>query len=532
VKRIWARSLAGKLVVSTVAVISLGGCQAVQKASVNSHAVTVGSATLSFGNVTVGQTATLNNSLLNTSGASITITGATIAGSNFSIGGLSLPLTVAVGQSVPYTVTFAPKSAGSASGTLIITLSDSTTAPPVSLTGMGMGGGQLSATPSSLAFGGVQVGSSQTLSITLTNSSGSSVTVTKATPSGSGVSVTGLTLPLVIAANSSANVNVIFAPATGGAVTGNVTFLSNAPNPSLVVSVSGTGLTAGALVANPSSVSFGSVRAGSSQSKTDVLTNTGSSPVTISQATASGAGFSIGGINVPLTLNGGQSLTYTVTFAPATAGSSTGNVAITSDATNTTLNVALSGTGTTPGQIAITPPAVNFGNVAVGSNKSATGSVSASGGSVTITSASSNNPEFSISGLTLPVTLASGQSASFTSTFSPQASGSTNGNISFVSNAANSPVQALSGAGVAATQHSVSLLWNPSTSAVVGYNVYRGTISGGPYTQLNTSVDPSTSYTDNTVQSGQTYFYVTTALDASNNESPRSNEVQAVIPFP
>jgi fibronectin type 3 domain-containing protein len=67
---------------------------------------------------------------------------------------------------------------------------------------------------------------------------------------------------------------------------------------------------------------------------------------------------------------------------------------------------------------------------------------------------------------------------------------------------------------------------------VIGYNVYRGTVSGGPYSQINSSLDPSTAYTDNTVQSGQTYFYVTTALDASNGESAQSNEVQAVIPVP
>ncbi|HYY69059.1 MAG TPA: hypothetical protein VE734_04955 [Terriglobales bacterium] len=81
-------------------------------------------------------------------------------------------------------------------------------------------------------------------------------------------------------------------------------------------------------------------------------------------------------------------------------------------------------------------------------------------------------------------------------------------------------------------QHSVTLSWNGSTSTVVGYNIYRSTVAGGPYTMINTALNAPTNYTDFTVQSGKTYFYVTTAVDASNNESAYSNQVQAVVPSP
>ena len=67
---------------------------------------------------------------------------------------------------------------------------------------------------------------------------------------------------------------------------------------------------------------------------------------------------------------------------------------------------------------------------------------------------------------------------------------------------------------------------------VVGYNVYRATISGGPYTKINSALDGSTTYTDSTVQAGTTYYYVTTAVDGSGTESTHSNQVQAVIPTP
>jgi len=81
-------------------------------------------------------------------------------------------------------------------------------------------------------------------------------------------------------------------------------------------------------------------------------------------------------------------------------------------------------------------------------------------------------------------------------------------------------------------QHSASLSWNASTSAVVGYNVYRGTVSGGPYTMINTALDAATNYTDSSVQSGQTYYYVVTAVDSAGTESGFSAETVAVIPSP
>jgi fibronectin type 3 domain-containing protein len=67
---------------------------------------------------------------------------------------------------------------------------------------------------------------------------------------------------------------------------------------------------------------------------------------------------------------------------------------------------------------------------------------------------------------------------------------------------------------------------------VVGYNVYRGGVSGGPYTQINSAPEGATAYTDYNVTAGQTYYYVTSAVDVSGNESAYSNQTQAVIPTP
>jgi IPT/TIG domain len=80
--------------------------------------------------------------------------------------------------------------------------------------------------------------------------------------------------------------------------------------------------------------------------------------------------------------------------------------------------------------------------------------------------------------------------------------------------------------------HTVSLTWTDSLSGVSGFNVYRSSTSGGPYTRVNSTILSSTLFTDNNVQTGQTYFYVTTAVNNSNVESVYSNQAQAVVPSP
>jgi fibronectin type 3 domain-containing protein len=80
--------------------------------------------------------------------------------------------------------------------------------------------------------------------------------------------------------------------------------------------------------------------------------------------------------------------------------------------------------------------------------------------------------------------------------------------------------------------HAVTVSWQASTSTVAGYNVYRGATTGGPYTKLNSSLVAATNYVDSSVQAGQTYYYVATAVDAANNESVHSNQAIAVVPSP
>jgi hypothetical protein len=81
-------------------------------------------------------------------------------------------------------------------------------------------------------------------------------------------------------------------------------------------------------------------------------------------------------------------------------------------------------------------------------------------------------------------------------------------------------------------QHSVDLSWNASTSAnIVGYNVYRAQVVSGSYSKINNGGPvASTLYSDTSVTSGMTYYYVATVVDSSGLESAHSNQALAAIP--
>src|SRR3989475_7264586 len=395
-------------------------------------------ASVSLGNVQVGTNQTQQVTITNSGGTIVTISQATTIGTGFSASGLALPLALAAGQSQSFTVTFAPQVAGTVSGS--ISLASDATNPTLSilLSATAVTPGSLVSNPSSLSFGNVQTGTSQTLSATLTNSGGTSVTISQASASGSGYTLSGLSLPTTLSAGQSKTFSVQFAPQTSGSVSGNVAITSDASNPTLNVPLSGSGVTPGTLGASPSSLSFGTVLVGNNSSLQETLTNTGGSSVTISQANVSGSGFSVSG--VPATLAAGQSANFNVTFAPQSGGAVTARVPMVSNASNSTLKITLSGTGATPGALSPSSQTLSFGTVRV--NGSATQSetlTTPAGPPITGSQANvSRGRGFSHHGPNLPLTLIAGQSFTFGTTFAPTAAGSVTGTISLTSDASNS----------------------------------------------------------------------------------------------
>jgi len=242
----------------------------------------------------------------------------------------------------------------------------------------------------------------------------------------------------------------------------------------------------------------------------------------------------------------------TVSFNPSTiaapgSGNSTMTITAGSGTAVGTYSITVTGTGggvqqSTPialtvasaptSTLSLSPTSLSFGNTTIGDNAQLPVLIQNAGtGSVTISSATVTGTGYTLSNLPLPQTLGAGQTTSFTVTFTPTVPGASNGTATLTSNALNSPnVESLSATGV--YNHSVSLTWVPSNSpGVVGYNVYRGTASGGPYSEMTGSPVSGNSYTDTTVAAGQTYYYVAATVTGTG-ESGYSNQAAASVPSP
>ena len=485
---------------------------------------------VNFGSVPVGTSGLQSVTLTNSGTANVTISAASASGTGFSITGLATPLTLTPGQNTSFTAKFSPAATGSASGSVSITSNAPGSPMSIALSGTGVQA-QLTASPASVAFGSVAVGSSAAQTITLTNGGTASVTITAATASGSGFSLSGLSLPLTIPAGQNATFTAQFAPVSAGNATGSISITSNAPSSPLAIPLSGTG-TQSQLGANPTSAAFGSVTVGNSNSQPINLTNSGTAAVTISQAQISGAGFSLSGLTTPLTINSGKNFTFNAVFTPSAAGTVSGSISLTSNAPGSPLAIPLSGTGVAATfLLSLSTSNLSFGNVNVGSNGQMSVSLTNTGNSdVTVSSVNITGAGFTVSGVTSGETLTPSQSIPVTVEFAPTAAGAVTGSVTIASNATNSPATiTLSGTGV--QTHTVGLAWTASTSSVVGYNVYRGTDNGGPYPSLLTSSPvATTAFTDSNVLDGTTYYYVVTAVDSTGEESVYSNQATAPIP--
>src|SRR5208282_1161044 len=380
---------------------------------------------LQFGDIVVGQTETLLVTATNNGQTSVTVSGITVGNSEFTTSSLSLPLVLLPGQSVDLNVSFTPMAMGWTGGRIKFISNASNAILQLEVEGTGVSSEAVTASPSMVSFGQVAIGTISTVPVVLTNARSWKITLSGLQIAGGGFSMSGPTFPLTLGVGQSVTLNVAFAPQSVG-TTGGSLFV---PGPALVIPLTGTGAAPSQLTANPGSVNFANVQMGSSQTQSATLTNSGGSSLTVSQATLTGTGFTLGGLTLPLTLGAGQSSTFSVAFAPQTAGSSSGNVAFTSNAA--AMNLPLSGTGVTQGALTANPTSLAFGNVQVGNSSSLSETLTNTGGSsLTISAASAGGTGFSLSGLSLPLTLTAGQSTSFTVLFSPTASGTASGSVS------------------------------------------------------------------------------------------------------
>jgi len=349
-----------------------------------------------------------------------------------------------------------------------------------------------------------------------------------------GANVTGMNFAATQQVNPTFSITGTISPTTGGS--GATVTLSGAGSATTTANGSGvytfTGLANGAYTVTPS-------RTGYTFSPTSQIATVNGANVTGVNFTATlgtAPTFSLGGTISPSSGGSGATLTLSGTASATTTANSSGVYTFTGLA-NGAYTVAPSRTGYTfaPTSQAAT---VNGANV--------TG--------VNFTATQVTTPTFSISGTISPTAGGSGATATLSGPANATTTANTSGVYTFtgLANGAYtitptntgytftpvSQVATVSGANVsgvnftatAVQAHSATLTWTASASAVAGYNVYRGTVSGGPYALVNTSLIAVETFTDTAVVAGQTYYYVTTAVDGSGNESVFSNQVTAVIP--
>jgi hypothetical protein len=535
------RALCGAVALLVILVTS--GCVGVTgkgtTPTVTGVAIEISPSSVGFGNVTVGQSTTKTVTLTNTGTEALTVSGISVAGTGFTASGPHLPISLAAGQSTSISAVFKPAAAKADTGTITIASNADGSPSLVALSGTGTTTtppatpAALTATPNSITFGSVAVGSEATQTIHLENTGGEAAAISKMTISGTGVSVSGMTAPMTLAAGQTANLTVTYKPVAAGTLAGNVLIASDASDPTITVGVNATA-TLSTLAATPASVSFGNVVVGSNTTQTIRLQNIGTSQVTISSITPSVSSIAISGVTTPIKLAPGTSATLTAAYKPTAAGSVTGKITVTSNAVGSPTIVDLSATAAAA-TVQLTPSASNlsFGSVTVGSSGTSQLTVKSTGNTnATISKVAITGTGFVLGSSAANVILDPSQTQSYTVNFNPKAAGALSGTLTITSNAKNSPINIpLSGTGVAAaSNHTVALTWERSTSSVTGYFVYRGTKPSGPFAQLNSAPESSPSYSDSTVSSGQVYYYYVTAVDSSNIQSADSNEVSVTIP--
>jgi hypothetical protein len=363
----------------------------------------------------------------------------------------------------------------------------------------------VTAFPATLAFGGQAQGTtSSPLPVTVTNVGTATVTITNivASTNYTEASACPATLVAGTGTGSSCTVNVSFAPTATGALPGTltVTYTSagNATPQTAVVSLTGTGTagTGGTISVSPTALTFASQAVGTtSATQTVTVNNTGNTTVTFTSIAMSGdfAGATLA--QCPSIAADAAPCTFQISFKPTAAGTRTGAITFTDNATGSPQTVTLTGTGSGgTATVTVTPSSLAFGlqtlstasaplGVTVMNNSTA--AVTFSG----FTFSGANAGDFAVpaatsgAGCSPTGTLAAGGSCTISVVFTPGANGARTATLNIADNATGSPqAVALSGTGVTSSVI-ITVAPGGSTTAttVSGGTAYYGLmITGAP----------------------------------------------------
>jgi hypothetical protein len=307
----------------------------------------------SFGSVAVGTSKRIDIVIKNTGTSRVSITQESLVANMYSVSGITLPKTLAPGASFTMTIKFAPTSAKTSIGYVQIgsNATDNVVRLIISGTGVtsssvGISSSPLTASPTSISFGSVPVGTTYSHLVQFKNTGRTDIIVSRGAVTGGGFKMTAYSYPFTIFPGQTLNTTVTFTPTATGSAAGSLTFTSNASDKTLSVALSGNGGSATrSLSASTTSLNFGNVTLGKSEMLPVTLKNTGTSSLTVSSVTVSGANITTSGGISGATIAPGQSATLDVSFSPSKVESVSGKVVVLSNASNSTLSIAVSAVG-------------------------------------------------------------------------------------------------------------------------------------------------------------------------------------------
>src|SRR5215469_12881257 len=261
--------------------------------------VGVSPSSISFGSVpvnTVSSAATIM--LTNNSNQGVTISSISSSLPEFVVGGISTPFSLAARSSVAVLVYFQPDSAATFTGNIVVNgIKHGWGSASVSVYGTGVSavsssttGSLLSVSTGSLTFSNTLVGTSGSLPFTIANSGTTTINISQLAASGTSFSVSGFSGSASLSPGQTLSLAAVFSPTTTGPATGAISMVSNASNSPSTISLSGVAVQPQVTVV-PTSVSFGNVTVGVTNSQTITIQNPGTAGLSVSQAAVSGSGF-------------------------------------------------------------------------------------------------------------------------------------------------------------------------------------------------------------------------------------------------
>lgn len=383
----------------------------------------------------------------------------------------------------------------------------------------------LSASASTINFGNVTTGQTATQVLLLSSTGTSPVTISGISVAGSTFAQSGVTTPLTLTPGQTATLTVKFSPQQASAFFGTLSIASTSSQGTIAVNLGGTGVA-------PTAVSAISCTIGTmSGAGTDACT------VTLTAAApASGLSVALTSNNSVVTIPGSVLVAAGVKSAAFTA--TVGSFTSSQTATLTGSGGGASGTfllQLSPAQskLGLNATSISFGNVIINNTATQSLALTSTGTtSVSVTSATVTGTGFSISGLTFPLTLNVGQTATLNVIFNPSTAGAASGQLTIKSTSSSGATTTLGLSGTG-QPHQVQLSWNAPTGSgftIAGYRIYRANVGSSSYRLLNSTLNAQSSFLDSTGSGKTAYQYYVTAVSSGGVESLPSNTATVSLP--